>query len=539
MKILGIGGSDHDISACLLEDGVVTVAIEEERLSREKHSAGVKSSVLRSADYCLQYRGYTLNDIDYFVTNDIFMTRLNSKKKFMGQAVKVNHHLAHIASSYYLSGFEQSALLVSDGAGSIFSHFHVETISLGYVSGTNINILDKIYGQNTLNKGKKVVNENSLGQFYTFFSRLCGFNVHNDGKLMGLASYGTDRYLEEFRKLIGLSNKNGVLDVEIDLSSGYYKHLYKQLYTKRDEEEAFKLKADYAYAAQAVVEEITFQLLNILFDKTKCNNLCYSGGVALNSVLNGKIKKNTPFENIFIPPAPNDSGTAIGAALYAYYNIFKQEYKATYKLTNAYMGKEYSEEEIENALSKYSDKIKVEKADVTKDAAKAISEGKIVGWFQGKSEFGPRALGNRSILADPRLKEMKDIINKRIKFREWFRPFAPVIIAEFRDEYFDTDFEENPFMLYVAGVKDDKKSIIPAVTHVDGSARVQVINRETNPKFYDLIVEFNKITGVPVLLNTSFNTKGQPIVETPEHAIRDFLESNLEVLYLHDYSIHK
>jgi len=539
MKILGIGGSDHDISACLLEDGMITVAIEEERLSREKHSVGVKSSLLKSVDYCLSYRGYELEDIDYFVTNDIFMTRLNSKKLFMDRMIKINHHLAHIASSYYLSSFDKAGLFVSDGAGSIFSHFHVETISLGYASDTNIRILNKVYGQNTLNRGKKIVKENSLGQFYSFFSNLCGFGVHNDGKVMGLAPYGSDKYLDEFRKLIKVTYNKGELEVDIDLNSNYYKNLYKEIEINSRKDNNFKIKADYAYAAQVVMEEVTFQLLNLLYDKTKCDNLCYSGGVALNSVLNGKLKKNTSFRNIFIPPAPNDSGTAIGAALYAYYNIFNQDSSARYKLTNAYMGKEYSEEEIGKALLKYSNKITVQKVNVVKEAAESLSKGKIIGWFQGKSEFGPRALGNRSILADARQKDMKDIINRRIKFRESFRPFAPVIINDFWDTYFDTDFEENPFMLYVADVKEDKKQIIPAVTHVDGSARVQIINRATNLKYYDLIMEYYKLTGVPVLLNTSFNVKGEPIVETPEHAIRTFVESDLDVLYLYDYCIHK
>ena len=291
MIIVGIGGSDHDVSSCLLEDGKLKVYIEEERLSKEKHGNGVKSSMLKSVDYCLEYMGLKYEDVDYFVSNDLYCPRLNNKKDYMNNLIRINHHLAHMASAYYLSGFDQAAIFVSDGSGSVMSHFHAETMTLGFASNKNFRVLDKIYGNNSLNpESHNVVKGNSFGRFYSKVSNLCGFELHNDGKLMGLASYGTPRFVDLFRSFFQLKVTVTGLDITVDFSA-QYKDLYKKLCEEKNEEDKFQLRADYAYAAQALIEENTYEIMNYLYEKVKCPNLCYAGGVALNSVLNGKIKK--------------------------------------------------------------------------------------------------------------------------------------------------------------------------------------------------------------------------------------------------------
>lgn len=539
MIIIGIGGSDHNVSSCLLEDGELKVYIEEERLSKEKHGNGVKSSMLKSVDYCLEYMGLKYEDVDYFVSNDLYCPRLNNKKDCMNKLIRINHHLAHMASAYYLSGFDQAAIFVSDGSGSVVSHFHVETMTLGFASNKCFKVLDKIYGSNTLNpESSNVVKGNSFGRFYSKVSNLCGFELHNDGKLMGLASYGTPRFVNLFRSFFRLTVTPYGLDVIVDFDA-QFKDLYKKLYEETNEEKKFQLRADYAYAAQALIEEKTYEILNYLYEKSKCPNLCYAGGTALNSVLNGKIKKMTPFDYVYIPPVPNDSGTAIGAALYGYYNLFTDK-KPTYRqLNSAFWGRDYDKDSYLKAIYKYGDRIIVEEMYSTKSVVDDLIQKRVIGWYQGRSEVGPRALGNRSILADPRHAEMKDIINSKVKFRESFRPFAPIVMEEHVLEYFDTDFIPNPFMLYVGLVKEEKKELIPAVTHVDGTARLQTLNQKESPKLYDVLSAFYKRTGVSVLLNTSFNTKGKPMVETPMDAIECMLSCGMDVLYLGNYRITK
>jgi len=539
MIIIGIGGSDHDASCCLLEDGELKVYIEEERLTKEKHGNGVKSSMLKSVDYCLEYMGMKYDDVDYFISNDIYSPRLNNKKMYMNNLIRINHHLAHMASAFYLSEFDEAAMLISDGSGSIMSHFHMETITLGFAKNNKFEVLDKVYGNNSLNpESIDIVKGNSFGRFYSKVSNLCGFELHNDGKLMGLASYGKPRFIDMFRTFFQLTFTPNGLDVIIDFNS-QFKNLYKKLFEETNEEKKFQLKADYAYAAQAVLEEKTFEIINYLYKKTKCPNLCYAGGVALNSVLNGKIKRMTPFDNVYIPPVPNDSGTAIGAALYGYYNLFTDKKPCHKQLNTAFWGKEYDKEHYQKAILKYSDQIVIEETYTVLSVVDDLINKKVIGWYQGRSEIGPRALGNRSILADPRHAEMKDIINNKVKFRESFRPFAPIVLEEYTSDIFDTDFIPNPFMLYVGQVKEEKQKMIPAVTHVDGSARLQTLSYQNNPKLYDVLRGFYQKTGVPVLMNTSFNTKSKPIVETPEDAINCMLSCEMDVLYLGDYRIIK
>lgn len=531
MVILGIGGSIHDFSYCLIKDGVVISAIEEERVSGEKHCLGVRSSLFKGIEYCLKQYDMNFKNIDIFISNNLFDGHWEIP--FNSNIVRINHHLAHACSSYFNSGFEESALLVIDGSGDKYLYQHkTSTISWGHAVDKNITIHKPIIGDDSN------YITNSLGEFYSLITERCGLNRFNEGKTMGLASYGSDKYIKEMDQYVSIStNRKNELSVNVNLAE---LDIWANEIVKKDG--SFKNKADLAYAAQAILEKSVFFIMNFLYEKTKCKNICYAGGIALNSVLNGKIIKNTPFENIFIFPAAGDAGTAFGAAQYAYYILLDKPFK-TKRMETCFFGKKYNNFDIERALKKFENKINVEHIEnddeITKKAAELLNSEKIIGWFQGGSEIGPRALGNRSILADPRNVDMKDIINSKVKFRESFRPFAPVVLKEQVKNYFITDFEDNPFMLYVAEVRDDKKALLGAVTHVDGTARLQTVTMEQNPLYYKVIDEFYRLTSVPVLLNTSLNIKGKPIVEKPEQAIECLLESQLDGVFIHSYYITK
>lgn len=355
---------------------------------------------------------------------------------------------------------------------------------------------------------------------------------------MGLASYGTDRYVKEMWKCVAVKEDGGR---EINFPREEFFDFIRTLKKESVGKDLFQIRADVAFAAQAVLEKSTFLLMEELYNKTKCRKLCYSGGVALNSTLNGKITKETPFTDIFIPPMSGDAGTAIGSALYGHYCRNGGRYDP-HKIKSVYWGKSYSDLEIENALKKNEENIAWSKQtteEVAETAALKLKSGQILGWFQGGCEAGPRALGNRSILADPRRKNMKDILNSRVKFRESFRPFAPSVLQEYAKDYFETDGTEYPFMLFVHPVKESKKSVIPAVTHVDGTARIQTVNEEDNPVYYGLINAFYRLTGVPVLLNTSFNIKGEPIIETPSDALKSFIKADMDCLCIGNYVVTK
>jgi carbamoyltransferase len=539
MVILGIGGSTHDFSYCLLKDGTIIGAIEEERVSREKHSKGVHSQALGGMKCLLKQHGLSYEDVDIFISNSLWYG--HTEYPFFSNIIRINHHLAHACSSYYNSGFDESALLVIDGSGDQFLGRKWSTISLGYASGKKPSIFESVYGtfKKASGDGTDIYDQatNSLGELYSSITCCCGFGRLNEGKTMGLAPYGSDRYVKEMEQFVKISLCNKNLDVKVNISD--LNRWANEIVLK---DESFENKAALAYAGQAILEESVFHIMNVLYDKTKCKNLCYAGGTALNSVLNGKIKKKTPFENIYIFPAAGDAGTSFGAAQYAHYVLCNSPYQAK-KMATCFLGGKYDDHDIETVLKKYENQIIVEYINdthnMTKKAAELLNDGKIIGWFQGESEIGPRALGNRSILADPRNPYMKDIINSKIKFRESFRPFAPVVLKEQMKNYFITDFDDNPYMLYVAEVCADKKNMLGAVTHVDGSARLQTVTIEQNPLYYKVIDEFYKLTSVPVLLNTSLNTKGEPIVEKPEEAIRCLLESDLDGIFIHSYYIAK
>jgi len=552
----------HDASAALVIDGSVVAAAEEERFTRVKHTKGFPVNAMR---FCLDYAGVGIKDVDIVCASwkpwalrvratlalksilkspDLFKAKTS---RGMGQMRNewselfrlrslveehfgrgnyriefVDHHLAHAASAFLCSPFEGAAVLTVDGAG------EADTTVLWTGQGSEI----KRLGSVSL--------PHSLGQFYSAVTAFLGFKTQSDEyKVMGLASYGEPVYADFLRKNVIRLFPGGLFGLDpyfIDYHlarTGCFRKSTIDVFgePKKKDEEFTKRHADVAASAQEVIEEALFHMVNHLHDGTKLDSLCMAGGVAFNCVANGKLFTRTDFKNIFIQPAAGDAGSALGAALF-----LERKYTGNgrnYVMNSAYLGPSYSSQECEKALKeKNLSYEKLPENALLERTARSLAEGKLVCWFQGRMEWGPRALGNRSFLADPRREEMKDIINLRIKQRESFRPFAPSVLEEKSSEYFEHP-GISPFMLYACAVRPDKKSVIPAVTHVDGTARPQTVDRENNPRYWKLIKEFEKITGVPVLLNTSFNIQ-EPIVCTPGEAITSFLSTNTDCLVLDD-----
>jgi len=566
MIILGINNM-HDASAALVINGMVVAAAEEERFTRIKHERGFPVNAMR---FCLAYAGIKIYDVDIVCASwkpwslsvraalalksilkspDIFKAKTSRGigqmqnewaelfrlrglvERYFGKGKYkieyVDHHLAHAASAFLCSPFERAAILTVDGAG------EANTTVLWTGAGTGI---EKI---------QAVKLPHSLGQFYSAVTAFLGFKAQSDEyKVMGLASYGEPIYADYLSKNVIRLLPDGLFRIDpyfIDYHlarNGSFRPSTTDIFgeSRRREEDIAKRHADIAASAQKVVEEAVFHLVNYLHEKTKLDTLCLAGGVAFNCVANGKLFRKTPFKNIFIQPAAGDAGSALGAALLL-------EHKHTgrprhYIMSDAYLGPSFSSSECERVLK--GKNILYEKLDedvLLQRTAHALAEGKLVCWFQGRMEWGPRALGNRSFLADPRREEMKDIINLKIKQRESFRPFAPSVLEEKSSEYFDYS-GSSPFMLYAFPVKPEKRSQIPAVTHVDGTARPQTVNQETNPLYWKLIKEFEKLTGVPMLLNTSFNVQ-EPIVCTPGEAIESFIRTKVDYLVLNDLFIER
>ena len=546
--ILGIQCfANQDSGACIVRfstNGEILdfVAISEERLIRKKYPY---SFPIHSIAYCMEHYGITnLSVIDLLVTDNIRINRwFNSgpgykisefdyiKMKFdfdPQKIITIGHHLAHASSVYYTSGFNDSAILIIDGNGS-----DLETTS--YFSGRENEI--------TLIESYKA---RGIGDVYNAVTTwILDLGIGGQGKTMGLAPYGAKEkpVLKIEGTLKGIKNefsnfmrrmpysdvlnhtdsKNEINPIKIVHSKCKNKDELTNSYFSR-----------VAFEVQDLTEEVVSHLGIDLSKKINSKNICLSGGVALNSVANKVMFDNTDFENIFVFPACSDTGIPFGLAIWGYYNFknFENYPKKRLEFKNAYTGREYSDEYVLEILKKYQ--IPYTKTS-NEEVAQIISDGKIVGWFQGGSEYGPRALGHRSILADSRRKEMKDILNKKVKHRESFRPFAPSVLAEFCSDYFDID-GESPFMLLVAKVK--KPDLIAAITHVDGTARVQTLTKDANGIFYDLVNEFYKKTGIPVILNTSFNDAGEPIVETPEDAILCFLNTEMDYLVLNNYILN-
>jgi len=557
---LGISCYYHDSAAALLKDGHVITAVEEERFSRKKFDDDFPKLAI---DWILKESGISPTQIDTVAFYDkpvlkferlldnyvavaprglhsyldVIPKWLHKRlwiksdikkhlKGFSGKIIFPEHHLSHAAHAYYTSPFKESAILTVDGVG------EWTTTSFGTASDNFIQLTNDIRWPH------------SLGLFYSAFTYFLGFKV-NEGeyKLMGLSSYGEPKYYDLITdNLIDIKD-----DGSIHLNMKYFAFTHDKVMTNNNFSELFgimprkhdekpsQIHFDIGASAQKVLEDVLLKMAAYIHDQTGMKNLCFGGGVALNGVANYRLLKESPFEKIHIPPSPGDAGSAVGAAQYLYFIHHKKPRKIIIDNgeavnENVYVGPSYDDNEITRYLEtnnlpyeKFDKKILLEKT------ARLISQGKIVGWYQGKMEWGPRALGNRSILADPRNSQMKDILNEKIKHREPFRPFAPSILEEFTSEYFDIDIP-SPYMLMVANVK--KPKIIPAVTHVDGTGRLQTVSKKSNLLYYELINEFYKITGVPVIINTSMNVMGEPIVNTPAQAYNMITKTDMDYLIM-------
>ena len=572
--ILGINFLHSDTSACLFKDGELLVAAEEERFTRVKHTT---SFPFHSIKFCLETAKIDISDIDvisinsnpfssivkkisYLLKNPSsfsiaiksisntekkinlkkYIYNIHGKKKFSGKIEYIDHHESHIASSMFFNSFKDCVNLSIDGFGDFAS------CAWGMSKNLNLKIDNKIYFPH------------SLGIFYQAMTQYLGFKNYGDEyKVMGLSSYGKPSYFKEISKLIKktkygfelnlkyfIHHKNKILTIDNNQQA-----LYKNLYSEKLQdllgkerqinEKISSQHMDLAKSAQAVYEDIFFHILDLLYKKYKCKNLSLSGGCAMNSVANGKIIKNTPFTDIYISPNPGDAGGSVGSACVF---INKEIQKKITVKNYAYMGSKFNNDIIKESLEKNKvfEKYNVnhlQDNELCNYIARKISESKIVGWFQGQSEWGARALGNRSILADARNKNIKDIINLKIKRRESFRPFALAVMNEKIGEWFEID-KEVPYMTEVYPVKNNKINLIPGVVHVDGTGRLQTVKKTNNPKFYELINSFYKITNVPILLNTSFN-ENEPIVNNSFEAINCFERTNMDILVLENYVISR
>jgi len=559
VNVLGINCFAHDTAAALLKDGEPVAFVEEERFNREKHT---KAFPDRAIEFCLREGGIGIRDVDVVAfahragldfrrgIGDLLKRLPRSAKAlaaqsyvdlnlvrkqqafvrrwgYRGRVVNVGHHEAHAASAFYASGFDEAAVLTLDRGGDWLS------TTLAHGQGRDLRTL------------AEVRNPDSLGEVYTSLTWYLGFHPNADeGKVMGLAPYGRDRYVADFRDLVHLT-PDGLFNVNLAWF-GYHtnpdpQHWLSQRFLDRygqprpPESELTPHHEDLAYALQAVTEDAGLHIANALHGATGSKNLALAGGVALNSVMNARLLHETAFEHIFIQPAAGDAGNALGAALYAWHQVFGNPRE--WRMEHAFFGPARELSEMKAALAQRGLSFR-EVADPAQEAAGLLADSKIVGWFQGKAEVGPRALGARSILADPRRAEMKDIVNEQVKHREGFRPFAPAVLDEAGAEYFD-GYYPNPFMLLVLPVRHDKRDVIPAVTHVDGTGRMQTVTRDGNPAFHAVIDAFRARTGVPVVLNTSYNLRGEPIVNTPDQAIEDYLNTGMDALVLGPYLLEK
>ncbi|MFQ5510899.1 MAG: carbamoyltransferase [Candidatus Krumholzibacteriia bacterium] len=559
MYILGISCYYHDAAACLLKDGVIIAAAQEERFTRKRHD---QDFPLNAIKYCLNEAGITAADLDYVGFYDkpfikferILYTYLatfpKSLRSFLkaipvwlrqklwipqmikkeldyhGEVLLIEHHLSHAASSFLVSPFEEAAVITVDGVG------EWATATIGRGEGRAIELF------------KEIKFPHSLGLLYSAFTYYLGFKVNSaEYKVMGLAPYGKPKYYDKVLELIRFDDEGGfkmnmkyfAYDYGLTMTNGRFNDLFGR--PVRDPESKLEqFHMDMAASVQRVTEDVVLSMAKHAHAKTGSENLCMAGGVALNCVANGRVLRETPFKNIFIQPAAGDAGGAVGVASYIYNSILDHE--RNFEWRHAYLGPEFAADEIREYLDAgdavYKEFPEDELLDRTTDA---IVAQKVIGWFQGRMEFGPRALGNRTIIADARNPENKDVVNMKIKFRESFRPFAPTVLEERVSDYFELDVP-SPYMLLVAQVREDKREI-PSVTHVDGSARIQTINREENRIYYDLVKRFESKTGCPVIINTSFNVRGEPIVCTPHDAYMCFMRTNMDVLVMGRFYLEK
>ncbi len=592
MYILGVSCFYHDSAVALLKDGELIAAAMEERFSRIKNDNGFPA---RAIDFCLRTAGITGPDLDYVVFYEkpfvkferILLTTLSTFPRsrdvwrealfvWLGEKLWIktrlhntlnidtdrilfcDHHMSHAASAFYASPFEEAAVLTIDGVG------EWTTTALGKASA---NWDGKGTNQITLFEEHRF--PHSIGLLYSAFTAFLGFKV-NEGeyKVMGMAPYGQPQFRERVDKLIRIES-DGSFHLNMDYFSFHYSdsqtynHRFTDLFgeprapsddfftmatnpERAGEKAAMERNqyyADVAASIQDVTEEALLKMTRRLYEKTGLKKLVMAGGVALNSVANYKILHETPFEEVYIQPAAGDDGGALGAALWVYHSVLNQPRKMI--MRHAYWGEEFDENQIKAFLDTTGAKYDHVPDDsrVVEQVVDSLTRGQVIGWFQGRFEWGPRALGNRSILADPRRGEMKNVVNTKIKYREPFRPFAPVVLTERAEEFFDfpnvaSHFPPR-FMLMVSPVKEDKREVIPATTHAGGTGRLQTIDRETNARYYDVINCFGQATGVPVLLNTSFNLRGEPIVTTPANAWNTFSKSGLDMLVMGPYLVRK
>ena len=574
MYILGINAYHGGASACLISNGQLIAAVEEERFNRIKYSAGFPTQAIR---FVLNEAGIQPQDVEHigisrnpnanllqkalfsfqrrpslkFVTDrlqnsfkvgdlkTVFAEQLGVKaSELKSQFHNVEHHRAHMASAFFVSPFDDAAILSVDGMGDFVSTMW------GAGKGNKIEVIDEINFPH------------SLGIFYTAITQWLGFPKYGDeGKVMGLAPYGEPIYLDEMRKIVRIS-QDGTFELDLD----YFVHHAEGVTMAWNEgdpklgtlfsEKLVKLFGEpqaprssitrqhenVAASLQAMLEEAEFALVRKLERETDKKALCMAGGVALNSSFNGKVLPNTNFSDIWIQPAAGDAGTSLGVCYYVYHQLLGNP--RTFVMKNAYTGPKYSNDEIKIALDRYSlDYELLDTETLVGRVAELIDDGNVVGWFQGRMEWGPRALGNRSILADTRRSNMKDILNARIKHRETFRPFAPSILQEEVGNYFDQSYPD-PFMIKVYNVLPEKQSVIPAVTHVDGTGRLQTVDQTSSPLYWQLINAFKERTGVPVVLNTSFN-ENEPIVCNPDEAAAVLERTKMDALAIGNYLIVK
>ena len=574
MLILGLNMFHADASAAIVLDGEVKFAIAEERLNRQKHYGGFPALAVKA---CLDAVGAKMSDVEhvavgqdsdanlikkvqYAVSNPAklfnFFRLLQRKqamrdvRSLLANALDVSvqqirfqehhleHHIAHIASAYYCSPWENAAGFSYDGSGDFVSTM------MARCEGNEIEVLERVFLPH------------SLGSLYTMICEFIGYSKYGDeGKVMGLAPYGSSRYCDEIGKMISPRNAGFQLDLSYFKPLGsnqgmqvlpdgtvrlarHYSDRMENLFglPRRPGSEVLQRDMDLAFGVQHRFEEIFFHLLNSLHQKVPVHNLAMAGGCALNSVANGKLFDNTPFLRTYIQPAAGDEGLAIGAALHTWHSILKQPRR--HELRHSYLGPDFSEARIQLALKNAGlEYRKLDRSDLLEETAEQIASGNVVGWFQGRMEWGPRALGNRSIVAHPGHPGMKDILNARIKHREWFRPFAPSILAEYQHEYFERD-HPSPFMLHVYKIRPEKRTALCSVNHVDDTGRLQTVTRDENPMYYDLISAFHRRTGLPVIINTSFN-ENEPIVCTPEEAIDCFQRTRMDVLSIGPFMVVK
>jgi len=536
VRILGIGGSVHDFSACVVVDGAVVSAIEEERISRIKHHPlyAIRGSDFESAaiEYCRQAVGVGIDDFDLIVSNDLIyrpMTRRIEPIEY------INHHLAHASCTYYSSNLEEAAVLIADGFGSI-SDGRAETVSYFRGDGNHLERLWRLTGSVQL-KGRQTqftwrhfdYVEDSLGSLYGFVSEAIGFGPMEEGKTMGLSPYGRDRLYESLTALCELSPE-GLIRFRRPQRQRLAEWIRQELETARSADELFQRKADFAFAVQRLAEEALLAHAHQLAEMSGSKALCLGGGLALNCLANYRLATETPFEQVWVHGAAGDSGTAIGAALWA--QASQGGTVPRQSPGSIYGGREYTPAEIDEAIRSYP-KVKAKVVDDPSDlAAQMIADGAVVGWFQGRSEFGPRALGNRSILADPRRASMKETINQKVKRREAFRPFAPAILAEAQEEYYGFTLDSS-HMTFAPPIAEAHRGDLPAVTHVDGSSRIQTVSADSNQDFHHLISQVGARTGIPAVLNTSFNEQ-EPIVESPSDALSCFDRTAIDCLFIGD-----